>query len=743
MRPLLSLHILLFSFLFADALYAQQSDLDSLRSAINPAIAEYETVEAINELAEGLVDRGEFEEAREWFLLAFQVTDRLEKAERDSAQFETLVGFSSLYLSQEEPDSALIMLDQADLLDVPPGTRNSQYNLQAVALQMSGQLMLSSKKFEDAITIADSLGRADQAAGMRMNLASLFSSMGDEVEAMKNYYDALVYAEQEKDSVLIAITANNIGNLFNEMEDYDQSRFYLDKAEEMSRATDNQVNLRRVYVNKGNLYSGIGEYEQAEEYFSRALDLTQQWGDKLSEVRVIFNLGTMEARRGDVGRAEEIFLYTLEQSRELGSVEGQYNSATSLGDLASDKENYGTAARWYAQAQAIAEERGFQGFQEESYRKLYDVYKKSGNTELALQWLERLNDLKDSIATDEQMQLQAEYETLFNIRTREQQAEVIEVKQQEIQARVNLQQWLIVFAFSLGAFLIVVAFVLTRSNKQVKEVNSELEQSNDKIRETNKIVSEQNKELEQVNQIKNKLFAIIAHDLRGPLSSLQSLIYLIREHDLSKDELDNILDTLDRNIQDNASMMDNLLAWAKAQMNGIQLNQRTFGLSEAAKAVFEQIRFQAGHKDVEIEVQVAKELSVEADYDIVKLVIRNLVANAIKFSESGDTVVLSAEMSGEYVEVRVKDEGMGIKSEDQNKLFSNEHFTTRGTKNEKGSGLGLNLSKEFVEEHGGSLWFESDYGVGTTFFFTLPKAKESENSDSENGQSRETEKMKR
>lgn len=723
MRVLLCLNILFFLQFLQIEVSAQQADLDSLRSVVNPAISTMETVEAINELGEKLVMRGEFTEAREWHLLAFQVADRLGE-ERELAQFKTLVSLGSLYLSKEKPDSALVMLDQAGILDVPVETMNVQKNLKAVALRMSGQLVLASNLYEEAIQIADSLGREDQVAGLRMNLASVYSSMGEEVDALRNFYDALVFAEDTQDSVLIAITSNNIGHLFNEMEDYEQAEFYLDKSEEISRNIGHQVNLRRVFVNKGNLYSGQGRYDLAEEYYTEGLNLAEAANDRLAEVRIYYNLARMEAQRGDYARAEEIFQFTLEESVRLGSVEGQYNSAISLGDLEAERNNYGGAARWYARAQSIAEERGYNGFQTESYNKLYEIYKSAGNTTQALQWLERLNEHEDSLATEEKLRLQAEYETLFNIRTREQQAEIIEARQQEIQARVNLQQWLIVFAFSLGGFLLVVAFVLVRSNRKVKDVNSELEDSNEKIRDVNKTVKEQNDELEQVNQVKNKLFAIIAHDLRSPLSSLQSLIYLIREHDLSKSERNNILDSLDQNIQDNSNMMDNLLAWAKAQMNGVQLNKRVFKFSEASKAVTEQIRFQAENKGISIETQVVDELTVKADYDIVKLVLRNLIANAIKFSQESDTITIRAGKSEQYAKIEIIDEGMGIKAEDQSKLFGNEHFTTRGTKNEKGSGLGLNLSKEYIEEHGGNLWFESEYKVGTTFFFTLPLADE-------------------
>ena len=737
MRVFLCLNILFILQFLQIEVCAQQADLDSLRSVVNPAISTMETVEAINELGEQLVMRGEFTEAREWHLLALEVADRLGE-ERELAQFQTLVSLGSLYLSKEKPDSALVMLDQAGYLDIPIESMNAQKNLKAVALQMSGQLELASNLYEDAIQIADSLGREDQVAGLRMNLASVYSSMGEEVEALRNFYDALVFAEDKKDSVLIAITSNNIGNLFNEMEDYEQAEFYLDKSEEISRNIDHQVNLRRVFVNKGNLYSGQGRYNLAEEYYTEGLNLAEAANDRLAEVRIYYNLARMEAQRGDYNRAEEIFQFTLEESRRLGSIEGQYNSTISLGDLEAERNNYGGAARWYARAQSIAEDRGYNGFQTESYSKLYEIYKSAGNTTQALQWLERLNELEDSLATEEKLRLQAEYETLFNIRTREQQAEIIEARQQEIQARVNLQQWLIVFAFSLGGFLLVVAFVLVRSNRKVKDVNSELEESNEKIREVNKTVKEQNDELEQVNQVKNKLFAIIAHDLRSPLSSLQSLIYLIREHDLSKSERNNILDSLDQNIQDNSNMMDNLLAWAKAQMNGVQLNRRVFKFSEASTAVTEQIRFQAENKGISIETQVVDELTVKADYDIVKLVLRNLIANAIKFSKENDTITICANKLEGYAKVQIIDEGMGIKAEDQSKLFGNEHFTTRGTKNEKGSGLGLNLSKEYIEEHGGNLWFESEYKVGTTFIFTLPLeedySKEEDMSDSHSDQ---------
>jgi two-component system, sensor histidine kinase and response regulator len=250
-------------------------------------------------------------------------------------------------------------------------------------------------------------------------------------------------------------------------------------------------------------------------------------------------------------------------------------------------------------------------------------------------------------------------------------------------------------------------------------MNQELIKSNEQLNEMNLKVKQKNEELAQINEIKNKLFAIIAHDLRGPLSSLQSLLYLIRDHDLSESEMDEISSMLEKNLQENASMMDNLLAWAKAQMNGIQLNPREFALKLGIKSVIDQIKFQAEGKKISIETSL-EEFEVVADYDMIKLVVRNLIANAIKFSETGGVIKVEAVEKGEFCEIRVIDNGIGIKKKDQDKIFSKAHFTSRGTDNEKGSGLGLMLCKEFIETHGGKLWFESEVGKGTSFIFTIP-----------------------
>jgi two-component system, sensor histidine kinase and response regulator len=702
-------------------LSAQDSKTDSLRTHINPAILEPETVQSISTLAERLVQHGRMDEAREWLRLGYEVAEMINDRE---GKFKILIEFGNLYLNRQMPDSASIMLQQAELNVSTPSERNQLYNLQGVAFNLDGKYILALEQYDRAIALADSLNDRRQVAILNANKAGVHTSLGEHTEALRAYYDGLEFAEQERDSIFIAIASNNVGREFEVVGNYEQAEYFLLRAEMMSRAVGHMVNLRRTLLNLGNLYSVLGEYEKSESYFNESLELANEAGDPLAQIRIYYNMGILEGRRGNVNEAQRLLQFALDESRRINNLEGEFRSASGLGNLEMERGNYAQAIRWYARANQLTDGDLNNPLRLQSYENLYRAYREAGNLAESLKWLEMRNELNDSLTSSEKSRLLAEYETLFNLKRTEQQSEIFRAREQEAQSRLQLQKWFIIFSVGGASVLLIAALILIRSNTKRQEMNEALKVTNDQLSEMNEMVQNQNGELEQLNEIKSKLFAIIAHDLRGPLSSLQSLLYLIREHDLSESEMNEISVTLERNLQENASMMDNLLAWAQAQMNGIHLNTRNFILLQGVKSVTDQIKFQAEKKGVSLKVDVPDEIEVTADYDMIKLVIRNIIANAIKFSKPKDTITIKADQVNEMAEVKIIDQGIGIKKEDQNKLFSNEHFTKRGTDNEKGSGLGLMLCKEFIEKHGGKLWFESEPGEGTTFIFTIPLCQE-------------------
>jgi signal transduction histidine kinase len=169
-----------------------------------------------------------------------------------------------------------------------------------------------------------------------------------------------------------------------------------------------------------------------------------------------------------------------------------------------------------------------------------------------------------------------------------------------------------------------------------------------------------------------------------------------------------------------SELLENLLKWAQSQMQGTKINPNDFNLIEATNSKLEFYAEQAKAKGITLKNLIDNGITVYADRDMIELVLRNLIANAIKFSNNGSTVSVSAIQKIEEVEICVSDTGLGIPPENMEKLFGKEIFTTNGTLHEKGTGLGLILCKDFITLNGGKIWAKSNHGKGSKFFFTLP-----------------------
>ena len=237
------------------------------------------------------------------------------------------------------------------------------------------------------------------------------------------------------------------------------------------------------------------------------------------------------------------------------------------------------------------------------------------------------------------------------------------------------------------------------------------------------LIKEKNEELERLNQLKNKLFSIIAHDLRSPLNNLTGVLSLIGQGLLDHQEVLQITDKLTNNVKETTNFLDNLLIWSRSQMNGIQIHLQELDVFNLAKETLEVFRFQCEEKKLSIKNLVQESLLVYADREMIRIVLRNLISNSIKFSLADGSIIIKAwaKEEDELAIISVHDEGIGIKNELQNKLFGVDNYTTLGTKEEKGSGIGLMLCRDFVERNGGKIWMESTPGKGSVFLFSLPQ----------------------
>ncbi|WP_286156010.1 hybrid sensor histidine kinase/response regulator, partial [Parabacteroides goldsteinii] len=231
-------------------------------------------------------------------------------------------------------------------------------------------------------------------------------------------------------------------------------------------------------------------------------------------------------------------------------------------------------------------------------------------------------------------------------------------------------------------------------------------------------------ELENTIESRDTLYSVIAHDLRSPLGSLKMMnnaILMMVDKDQVSPEVFEMLQMMNKTSEEIFLLLDNLLKWAKNRLKKQNVYKQETDINSLVSSTAEIYIPMATQKGLTIQLQdMDKELSGFVDIDMIKTVVRNLISNAIKFSFEGGTITIGSKIEGDHVVISVKDSGKGIKKEDQEKLLKqNTHFTSYGTNNEKGSGLGLMLCKDFVEQHDGKLWFESEEGKGSTFFASL------------------------
>ncbi len=226
--------------------------------------------------------------------------------------------------------------------------------------------------------------------------------------------------------------------------------------------------------------------------------------------------------------------------------------------------------------------------------------------------------------------------------------------------------------------------------------------------------------LESLNMLKDRLFSIISHDLRSPLNTLMNILSLTNEGHITEKELKEMLPEISKNLGYTTNLVNNLLQWSKSQLKGETIHPVQFDVYNTIQEMLPLMQNQAAAKQITIVNTVQQGAMLYADEPMIQGVLRNLLSNAIKFSQLKGSITLSSVTSGGETTVCIADEGVGIEPDDLQKLFGVENFTTHGTINEQGTGLGLLLCKDFVERNNGRIWAESEPGKGSRFYFSLP-----------------------
>jgi two-component system, sensor histidine kinase and response regulator len=267
---------------------------------------------------------------------------------------------------------------------------------------------------------------------------------------------------------------------------------------------------------------------------------------------------------------------------------------------------------------------------------------------------------------------------------------------------------------------------ILNKNRDLHKKNLEIEKQKLEIAQNAELLQKQTAELTELNTVKNKLFSVIAHDLRSPIYALRNLFINMEQYNLPAEEIKLMIPDVVKDFNYTTGLMENLLQWARTQMQAHAIKQQAMDVSSLIGDTMKLLRLQAETKHIYMERKIEAPVYVFADKDMINLVLRNLLSNAIKFTPDEGCITIGVNEMPSCVEIFVQDTGMGISQEAMLKINENDYYTTRGTASEPGTGLGLMLCKEFLARNGGHMHIESEPGKGSVFSFTLPKPSKTE-----------------
>jgi len=639
----------------------------------------------------------------------------LKKAEKMSDSLHYKDGLEHVYvskgnflLSQRNPDSAEVVLKEG-LHRFPHGERrNEMYSYLGTAYRMKGETLKAIGAYHKAQALIDSSKNPSQLARLKLNMATSYYNSGNKGQAFNYFYQAINIAKAASDSTFLAVALNNLGNTYNQEKDYKNAQYYLKQSIKVSKAVGFKVNELRSFVNMGNTKRKQGNYSSALTYYKKASVLHKKVRPGQPPRTILYNTGLTYLNEGKLNKAAKKFHQSLKYSRQGHIGIGVYYNTMGLGRVAEKKGHNSKAIKWSKKSLKAARRLNNASFESQAYQRLYKLNKKFGNYKEALTQLEAAKDITDSLNKAEYKQKLAKYGTKLKVARKNRINKLLSQKEKQQQKALATQRWLIVCAVIIILLLIFIAYLQYQSQKRKQR--------------SIRLLHEKQNELEKMNKEKNRLFAIVSHDLRSPLSAMHGMLYLLRGDNMDDEERQQLLDSLEGSILQNLNVMENLLTWARKQLSGIQVKPTVIDIKETVNEILSDHKFQAEQKNIDLVNTVPEDLQAKADMDMFRLILRNLINNSIKFCNEGDHIRIEGHQIDGQIEIKVNDSGVGMSEEQRLAIFSEKLTSSSGTDNEEGSGLGLNLCRDFVEAQGGTIYVESEESVGTVCSFTLPAA---------------------
>lgn len=488
----------------------------------------------------------------------------------------------------------------------------------------------------------------------------------------------------------------------------------------MAKEVNDSVRLAGEMNNLGEIYAGLGQYDTAINYQRQALQMAHYLNNEYYEAYLADDMGNMLISTGKYAEALTYLRKAAAYYQKTNDRLGLTTSNLSIAKVYREQQKNDSAIAAAQLSLRLAEELKSKQNITDAARLLADIYEARGNTQSALQFLHLYTQYSDSLFNEEtqkklfELQIKYKYER-EEARLKETQAK----KDLENSQKLQGQRMQIIIAGLIILMLFILVMALNKSRVDKQKNNRLLQRMNTEILQQKEALEIQASKLERANAHKDKLFSTLAHDLRGPFVSLQSLLKLLNQGNLPAGQEKAIFSKLGENVDYTVNLINNLLNWSSGQIKGTTVKPVTLNIHAVVSDSINGIETTAQEKGITLHNATPGDINVFADADMVYAILRNLLSNAVKFCSTGDTITVEAEAVDGMAQICVRDTGTGITPDIMQKINKGESVTTYGTSKEKGTGLGLLLCKDFAERNNGRLWVKSHAGEGSSFYFTL------------------------
>jgi signal transduction histidine kinase len=368
----------------------------------------------------------------------------------------------------------------------------------------------------------------------------------------------------------------------------------------------------------------------------------------------------------------------------------------------------------------INSEIGNLNWQIKAHELLSNFYLDNNKSVEAAAQLRLVSQYKDELYNSEKSGQIQEMQSLHELEGKESTIQFLEQENVLKQQQVKNQRLFVAFLLVAVLFFILLTFVLTRLRTIQKRTNRNLTDQNLSIEQQKLAIQMQAENLLQIDTVKTKLFSVISHDLRGPIANLQSLLDLFTKKLMTAEEFITLSGKLKENLNITQRTLENLLNWSLSQMGGIKADKKKIDITDCIEESCQLMEEVAARKNITLEKTFDGPMIVLADTNQLQIILRNLIHNAIKFSGFNAPIKIAANKNDSHCHIVVRDSGIGMTEEEiYTVIGSKEYFSKTGTEQEKGTGLGLLLCKEFITLNGGAINIKSKLGEGTEVSFTL------------------------